>query len=141
MKKTTGYSINHNDMAITLTKAYMEKSSIPGTKEFRELVQLHKSFPDYHIVRRTAEIKQNKETHKGLTYDLMEKTIAYQSNSEELLREYHEFVKFYGREVMIDKESGKKGFRAPYGKTKAWFLEKVPNYTEIDFTQTAKGND
>lgn len=25
MKKTTGYSINHNNMTITLTKAYMEK--------------------------------------------------------------------------------------------------------------------
>lgn len=73
MKKTTGYSINHNNMTITLTKAYMEKSSVPGTKEFRELVQLHKSFPDYHIVRRTAEVKQNKETHKGLTYAMMER--------------------------------------------------------------------
>lgn len=59
MKKTTGYSINHNDMTITLTKAYMEKSSIPGTKEFRELVQLHKSFPDYHIVRRTSFYKKD----------------------------------------------------------------------------------
>ena len=71
----------------------------------------------------------------------MEKAITYQANREELLREYHEFAKFYGREVVIDKESGKKGFRAPYGKTKAWFLEKVPNYTKIDFTQSAKGND
>lgn len=141
MKKTTGYSINHNDMTITLTKAYMEKSSVPGTKEFRELVQLHKSFPDYHIVRRTAEIRQNKETHKGLTYDLIEKAIAYQANSEELLREYHEFVKFYGREVVIDKKSGKTEIRAPYGKTKAWFLKNVPNYTEIDFTLAVKGND
>ena len=99
MKKNAGYIIKHDDKVIMLTKAYAKQSSVPGTKEFRELAKLHKTFPGYEIVMRTATVKEGKEVK--------------------------------------DKKTGEKHIRAPYGKTKSWFLKKVPNYQNIDFSQSA----
>ena len=136
MKKNAGYIIKHDDKVIMLTKAYAKQSSVPGTKEFRELAKLHKTFPDYEIVMRTAFVSDSKEVHDGLTIELMEKIIAIQPNADELMKEYKEFVAFWGKEVK-DKKTGEKHIRAPYGKTKSWFLKKVPNYKNIDFSQSA----
>ena len=135
MKKNAGYVIKHNDKAIMLTKAYAKQASIPGTKEFRELAKLHKTFPDYEIVMRTASVSDSKEVHDGLTIDLMEKIIAIQPNADELQKEYNDFVAFWGKEVKDKKNPDKTVIRAPYGKTKSWFLKRVPNYQDIDFSQ------
>ena len=132
--KKNGYTISHNDKTITLIKAYAKKANTPGTKEFRELAQLHKNYPDYDIVMRTATVSDSKEVHDGLTIELMEKIIARQP---ELKKEYDDFVAFWGREVKDKKNPGKTVIRAPYGKTKSWFLKKVPNYQDIDLTQPA----
>ena len=135
-KTNKGYAISHNDKTITLTKAYAKKANTPGTKEFKELANLHKAYPDYDIVMRTATVSESKEKHGGLTVEVMEKIIARQPNAEALKKEYDEFVAFWGKEVE-DKKTGEKYMRAPYGKTKSWFLKKVPNYQDIDFSQAA----
>lgn len=142
-KANKGCAVNHNEKTITLTKAYAKKANTPGNKEFRELANLHKAYPDYDIVMRTATVSDSKEVHDGLTIELMEKIIAHHTNSVALTKEYEELVKFWGREVK-DKKTGKTVIRAPYGKVKSWFLKKVPNYQEIDFFQsaaTAESND
>lgn len=139
MKKNT-YIINHYSKTITLTKAYAKLANTPGTKEFRELAQLHKTFPDYDIAMRTAFITADKKTYDGLTIALMEKIIARQPNSEALMREYNEFVAFWGKEVKDKKNPGQKIIRAPYGKVKSWFLNKIPNYQNIDFSKPAEIN-
>lgn len=124
MKKNMGYSMKHADKEIVLTKAYDKKANIPGTKEFRELAKLHKNYPDYDIVMRTATITADKDTHGGLTIERIEKIISAQSNAAELEREYKDFVAFWGREVK-DKKTGETVVRAPYGKVKSWYLKKV----------------
>ena len=116
-KTTKGYAISHNDKTITLTKAYAKKANIPGTREFKELANLHKAYPDYDIVMRTATVSDSKEVHDGLTIELMEKIINHHTNSEELKKDYKAFLDFWGREVK-DKKTGKTVVRAPYGKTK-----------------------
>ena len=136
MKKNFAPSVNHNEKTITLTKAYAQKANTPGTKEFKELANLHKAYPDYDIVMRTATVSDTKEVHDGLTVELMEKIIARQENAEALMKEYNEYVAFWGKEVK-DKKTGKMVMRAPYGKTKSWFLKKIPNYQEIDFSNVA----
>ena len=68
-KATVGCSVNHNEKTIVLTKAYAKKANTPGTKEFRELSKLHKAYPDYDIVMRTATITADKDTHGGLTIE------------------------------------------------------------------------
>ena len=129
-KAKKGYTIAHNDKTITLTKAYAKKANTPGTTEFRELSKLHKNYPDYDIVMRTANITADKDTHGGLTIARIEKIISAQSNATELKREYDDFVAFWGREVK-DKKTGKTVIRAPYGKVKSWYLKKVKD-GEID---------
>lgn len=123
-KANNGCSVNHNDKTITLTKAYAKKANTPGTKEFRELSKLHKAYPDYDIVMRTATITADKNTHDGLTVERIEKIISAQPNAEELKREYNDFVSFWGREVK-DKKTGETVIHAPYGKVKSWYLKKV----------------
>lgn len=137
MKKNT-YIIDSK--TITLTKAYAKLANTPNTKEFRELAKLHKTYPDYDIVMRTAVITADKKTHDGLTFEVMEKIIARQSNSETLMREYNEFVALWGKEVNDKKNPGQKIIRAPYGKVKSWFLKKIPNYQNIDFSKPAEAN-
>jgi len=141
MKKNAGYIIKHDDKVIMLTKAYAKQSSAPGTKEFRELAKLHKTFPDYEIVMRTATITAEKNTHAGLKVDVIEKIIARQPNSEELKREYAEMLAIWGREVEDKKNPGKTVIRVPYGKVKSWFLDRVPNYRNIDFSQSASADE
>lgn len=139
MTNTTkkGYTINHDNKTITLTKAYEKRASTPGAKEFKELSQLHRTFADYDIVMRTATIKAKKTTHNGLSIAMIEKIIDCQPNAAELKREYEAFVKLWGREVADKNNSGNTVIKAPYGKVKSWFLKKVPNYQKIDFLSGA----
>ena len=99
-KTNKGYTISHNDKTITLTKAYAKKANTPGTREFKELANLHKAYPDYDIVMRTANITADKNTHDGLTIEMIEKIIARQPNSAALMKDYNEFVNFWGKEVL-----------------------------------------
>lgn len=47
MKKTTSnYVINHDEKTITITKDFVKRSSVPGSKEFRELTKLHNTFAE-----------------------------------------------------------------------------------------------
>lgn len=142
--KKNGYAIDHANKTITLTKAYNKRASTPGTKEFRELAMFHKNYSDYTITLRTAVVSDQKETHPGLSVDMIEKIIARQPNSVELQREYNELTAFYGREVNDKNNPGKKVIRAPYGRVKSWFLKRVPDYQNMDFSQSAgntKNND
>lgn len=128
-----GYTMNHEDQTIVVTKAFNKQASIPGTSEFRALMGLRKLYPDYTITMRTATVSERKERHKGLNREFIEKYISRLSNAEEALAEFHRFVEYYGTEVESKKESGKKEWKVPYGKMKSWFLKKYPNYQEVDF--------
>lgn len=124
-KKNNGYIINHDDQTITITKDYAKRSSIPGSKEFRELSKLHAAFPEYTIQRRTANITAEKEKHLGLTVDRMETIIKTmvkdEAEQKKALDEFEDAKSFY------------KDTKGYYGKMKAWFLKNYKNYTEIDF--------
>lgn len=120
--KSIGYVIDHANKTITITKAFQMKANKPGTKEFRELAQLHKAYPDYDIIRRTATVSEDKKTHNGLTIDRMEKYIKVieKDNEENALNSFNAAKEFY------------EGERAYYGKMKSWFLKKYPNYADVE---------
>ena len=122
MKKSTTatYTIDHANKTITITKSYSKRANQIGTKEFRELASLHKSYPDYAIQNRTAVVSNTKNTHGGLNLALMKKYLEHCSNSEEALKEFETIKTYY---------AGAKGY---YGKVKSWFLNKYPNYEEVD---------
>lgn len=124
-KKNAGYIINHEDQTITITKDYAKRSSVPGSKEFRELTKLHAAFPEYTIQRRTATITADKEKHNGLTVDRMadyiKALVKDEGEQKKALDEFENAKSFY------------KDTKGYYGKMKAWFLKNYKNYTEIDF--------
>lgn len=123
MKKFAGCVIKEN--TITLTKAFAKQAYTPGTAEFRYLAELHKAFPDFPIVQRTAKPNDDKEKHGGLTITRMEFLIKNYLGDEIALAEFKEAQKFY------------KGTSGYYGKVKGWFLNKYPNYQEVDFADVA----
>lgn len=100
----------------------MEKN--PSTAEFRELAKLHKNLPDFTITMRTAVITADKETHGGLTIEWMTDYIKNYKD-EVAVAEFEEVKKFY------------KKMPGYYGKVKAWFLNKYPNYQNVDFADVA----
>ena len=124
MKKTTTYSINFAENTITLTKAFAQRAKNPSSAEFRELAKLHKNFPDFTITMRTAVITADKETHGGLSIKWMTDFIKNYKD-EVAVAEFEEVKKFY------------KTMPGYYGKVKAWFLAKYPNYQEVDFADVA----
>lgn len=134
MKKQT-YAISHEDKTITLTKDFAKKSSNPATREFKELASLHKNFPDYDIIMRTAYVPDSKDTGKGLTIEQMKRYLAQRSDSVEALAEFERVQAYYGREVEDKENPGQKIVKAPYGKMKSWFLKKYKNdYKNVDFS-------
>ena len=123
MKKFAGCVIKEN--TITLTKAFAKQAYTPGTAEFRYLAELHKAFPDFPIVQRTAKPNDDKEKHGGLRITRMEFLIKNYLGDEIALAEFKEAQKFY------------KGTSGYYGKVKGWFLNKYPNYQDVDFADIA----
>lgn len=123
MKKFNGCVVKGN--VIELTKAFAKLAYTPGTEEFRYLAERHKAFPDFPIVMRTATENKNKEKHDGLTVARMEFLIKNYLGDEIALAEFKEVQKFY------------KGTKGYYGKVKGWFLNKYPNYQEVDFADVA----
>ena len=118
MKKTAGYTVDFANNTITLTKAFAQRAKNPSSTEFRELAKLHKNLPDFTITMRTAVITAEKETHGGLTIEWMTDYIKNYKD-EVAVAEFEEVKKFY------------KMMNGYYGKVKAWFLNKYPNYQEL----------
>lgn len=120
--KNAGYSIK--DGTIYLTKAYAKLAYTPGTAEFRHLAELHKAFPEFPIVKRSAKKNKDKEKHGGLTIKWMTDYIK-RYKDEVAVAEFEEVKNFY------------KTLPGYYGKVKGWFLNKYPNYQDIDFEDVA----
>lgn len=110
---------------IVLTKAFAKLAYTPGTAEFRYLAELHKAFPDFPIAQRTASKNEDKEKHSGLTIARMGFIIKNYVRDEIAVAEFEEVKKFY------------KGTNGYYGKVKGWFLNKYPNYQDVDFADVA----
>jgi hypothetical protein len=128
MKKFAGCVIKDN--TITLTKAFAKLAYTPGTDEFRHLAELHKAFPEFPIVKRTATSNENKEKHDGLTIARMEWYIVSVEQDEKALGEFENAKKFY------------KGMSGYYGKMKKWFLDKYKKeYLNADFSKANKPDE
>ena len=114
-----GYTIDHANKTITLTKAYAKMAYTPGTDEFRELSAILNAYPYLTVAMRKANPKKNKEKHNGLTVERMTFIVKEFVKDEAAIAEFENVKKFY------------KGVDGYYGKVKAWFLNKYPNYQEL----------
>ncbi|MCL2375613.1 MAG: hypothetical protein FWC82_03735 [Firmicutes bacterium] len=120
MKKNKGYSINHVEAAIIITKDFGKRASIDGTIEYDTLRRLRDENPAYAVKYRTVMANADKRTHKGLSFAQMETYIKKLVTGKELIDEFKKVKEHY------------KDTPACYANVKKWFfankiLEKFNN--------------
>ena len=121
LKKFNGCVVKGN--AIVMTKAFAKLAYTPGTEEFGYLAELHKAFPDFKIVMRTAKENKSKEKFTDLSVPRMELFIKSFKGEKELV-EFRNAQAFY------------KGTTGYYGMKKKWFLDKYKEeYLNADFSK------
>jgi len=116
MKENTrkGYTVNHFNRTITLTRNFSNKASIPGTEEYRIFLSLRRDNPEYEVIQRTIAKKEDKK--KAPTYAQMLQYIACVENSDFYMARF---------EAMRAEAESKNG---TYLRILRWFRATFPNF-------------
>ena len=118
MKKNVGYEINPIKKTITLSKKFLKGASVMGTPEYKELKKIQKDNPDFELVVREIQQKEDKITYSELTFKVMESIIKGSANGDaedeaQKIAEFNAIKAFY---------EGNKA--TMYGHVKSWFVQK-----------------
>lgn len=118
-KNGTRFVINFIDKTITGTKASFDKAGKGEGEIYIELADKMAAYPKYKLVIKEQKKRstKTKQTYDGLNFDLMEKFIKIQDDSETLLRAYN------GAKMMADKVGTSK-----YPFVKKWFLGQFKDF-------------
>jgi len=102
---------------ITMTKAAAKRASVVGTKEYKDLAQATRDFPNFAV--KILSPRARAYNNKGLTIELMREIIKVNANgNSEIMEEF---------EIIRRRNTGTEfHFSAP----KAYFLSKYPNWRE-----------
>lgn len=119
MNNTKGYAINFVAGEIIITKRFSKAAGIIDSDAYKTMLALRKDFPDFEIVIKPIEKKENKVTYKGLSIEEMKRFITANRDKEE--QELFEKI--------LKLQQGKKG---KYATVKKWFLD---NYKDIYTTE------
>ena len=82
MKKNNGYEINYIENTIIVTKSFLKKAGTIGSKEYNELAQVRRDYPDFTVKQREITKKQGKKTYGKLTYKVMAEFIEAQEEEK-----------------------------------------------------------
>lgn len=108
--------LNHENGSIVITKDYAKKSSIPNSKEYKELIEIKKAYRDYAVVvRKTA--KRKSKTNK-ITLSNMRTYISNHDKDGTIMSDFEKIVKESDNSIE---------YRGFFG-IKKWFLE---HYSEL----------
>lgn len=122
-------TINFEKKTIEMTSAESKKAGKYGSKEYDQLVEMRKSFPNYSIVIKSTSSK--KDPYKKLTFAYME--LFIEKYHKDLLEEFNRKRGIY---------NGKKqdfAVKENYGEIRAWFLEECPEFKNfIDETSARR---
>lgn len=123
--KNNGFTINHVNNQIVVSKAFLARASQLGTQEFEKVRELREMLPGYTFVQKESIKKNpNKKTYRNLTYGNMEKYIR--ANEKNPLVMLAEFQTVKAKSCIQP---------SPYAYVKKWFLEQYPDYTESQTEQ------
>mgnify|MGYP003318180791 CR=1 FL=1 len=123
--------VNHQTRTIEMNKTFADKASRFGSDEYDALMLAREQNPGYTmkvITRKTT--KSDKPSYKGLTYEYMENYITTHEEGENRVLVLKEFA-----EKRLISECHSKAHRYPVIKN--WFLNKYPNYQDVDFADIA----
>ena len=122
--KNKGFTIDHVNKKVIVSKAFLTRASQLDTQEFEKVGELRRVLPGYDLVQKEIKKNPNKKANRNLTYGNMEKYIrAKEENPVAMLTEF-QTVK-----VKSCIQS------SPYAYVKKWFLEQYPDYTESKMEQ------
>ena len=111
--------VNMLARTIVLTKKEMTAASRYGSDAYKELQNARRDNPGFEIVTITRTVKTQRETHKGLTYEYMERYIAsHDDDKRTIWAEY----KMYRGEPLDSADALPVAYT--YNQMKAWFLGK-----------------
>lgn len=118
-KNGTRFVIDFVKKTITGTKASFDKAGKGEGAIYEELAAKVAAHPDFELIVKEQKKRSNKakQTYDGLNFDLMEKFIAIQDDSESLMRAYE------GAKKMA-KDTGS----SVYPFTKKWFLGQFESF-------------
>ena len=107
------FAFNFVDNTIVASKTTLKKAGKPGSPEYKELMKMIAKQPTFRVVEKEITINKNKRDYHGLTIDVMKTHILAQKDSDTLMAEFEEAMKF-----------GK----SKYPLAKKWFLNQFPNF-------------
>ena len=78
---------------IYASKTTLKKAGIPNSPEYKEMMRWKKQHPTFKVVAKDIKKAAGKNTHRGLTDEIITQYIAIQSNYNVLKVEYEQTAK------------------------------------------------
>lgn len=122
--KSNTMKIDFETETIIMNAAFAKAASHVGTKEFRQLQEIHRDYPTFRITTRTIKRNSNKESYRGLTYEYMERYIA--THDADMMKVFDEM------RLISECHSVR------YPTIKKWFLETFPEVAQFGVTETVE---
>ena len=118
--------INEKKMAIEMTKKFAAAARKFGTKQYRDLQEARRDYPNFKMVTVTRKATGNQDTYEGLTYKFMEDYIQKHDDAEQSIMA--EYLTLRGQS-----EAAKENLLEPYSynEMKTWFLKTFPAIAEF----------
>ena len=118
--------INEKKMAIEMTKKFAAAARKFGTKQYRDLQEARRDYPNFKVVTITRKSTGCQDTYKGLTFKFMEDYIQKHDDAEHSIMD--EYLTLRGLT-----EAAKENLLEPYSyyEMKTWFLKTFPAIAEF----------
>ena len=114
--KTANFDVNYKKETIT----HLETLDFLNEEVSKEFLKLRELFPNFKVRARKCK---EKNTHKDLSFEVMEIHIKKQPNHETTLENFLKVKEYFKNES------------SRYGKVKAWFLMNYPNITKAEIAE------
>lgn len=116
-----GYKINPIEKTITLSRKFLEGTSVMDSPEYKELKRIQKENPDYTLVEREKiRQKEDKVTYSELTYAVM--TSIIEGSAKDEADKKAKIAEFDAVKAFYDGNKTTK-----YGHVKSWFVQNYKN--------------
>ena len=112
------FNYDFENKAIIGSNAAIKRANKGNSKEYRELAKMLEKHPDFNVVPKEIDKKENKKTYNGLNFARIKEYILTQPDSENKMKVFEK----------VKEIAEAKG--AKYPLTKKWFLKTYPEYKE-----------
>ena len=125
--------IDRDNKRIVVSKAFLAKANVHGTKEYETLEKVRTDYPDYAVEARSIRKNPNQNRrHLRISYPYIEKYISLHENAEKRMKEYLEMRLRADCQV------------SSFSDVKKWFVACYPeidDFTPEDFKRECENAD